>query len=100
MPDITIHQSKYGEDPCNFHIAKVGDELQVELIYPPHTPCKEGKGKCKYVCVNQESARATDGVRLWYDYNRDGWVIVSRPPHSNGPMMTRSWIPNGARWPS
>ena len=75
MPDITIHQSKYGDDPCNFHIAKVGDELQVELIYPPHTSRKDDSGKCKYVCVNQESARATDGVRLWYDYNRDGWVI-------------------------
>ena len=53
----------------------MGEELQVELIYPPHASRKEGNGKCKYVCVNQESARATDGVRLWYDYNRDGWVI-------------------------
>src|ERR1700730_6101953 len=75
MSDITIHQSKYGDDPCNFHIAKLVDELQVELIYPPHTSRKDGGGKCKYVFVNQESARATDGVRLWYDYNRDGWVI-------------------------
>ena len=59
-----------------------------QLEYPDHG-CKRGAvcrarqardqsaggGKCKYVYVNQESARATDGVRLWYDYNRDGWVI-------------------------
>ena len=76
MPDIQIHESKYGEDPCNFHIAKVGDELQVELIYPPHTSRKDGGGKCKYVCVNQESARAT------------------------GPTTTRCWITTGARSPS
>jgi hypothetical protein len=76
MEHAKIHESQYWDSPLNFHVAKRGDELHVELTYPP----REGDppnpaGPCRYVVVDQESVRASDGVRLHYDYQRDGLVI-------------------------
>jgi len=65
-----ILESKYGNDPHNFHVTKNGNTLEIELTYPNIT--KEG---CTHVYVNQESVRASDGVRLHYDFARDGFVV-------------------------
>lgn len=46
-----------------------GDEVHVDLWYPILD------GHPKYVVVNQVSVRASDGVRLSYDYTRDGFVV-------------------------
>lgn len=66
----TIHESEYGDGPGNFHVAVRGDQLHVDLTYPRFTV-----GGCRHVLVNQESVRASDGVLLSYDYDRDGWSI-------------------------
>lgn len=66
-----IHESKYGDHPDNFHVDKRGDTLAVTLTYPNlGVP-----SQCRYVHVDQESVRASDGVRLSYDYQRDGWIV-------------------------
>lgn len=70
-----IHESEYGGGPNNFHVTKNRDTLDVELTYPPRTDSENTKNQCRYVLVDQESVRASDGIRLHYDYERDGWVI-------------------------
>ncbi|MEL6061893.1 MULTISPECIES: hypothetical protein [unclassified Methylobacterium] len=67
---MKIHESRYGGGPGNFHIVTRGDTLHVDLTYPNIT--KEG---CRHIHVNQESVRASDGILLSYDYDRDGWSI-------------------------
>lgn len=67
-----IHESDYRAD--NFHIRRDRDTLDVTLTYPPWG---EGgvEGKVKYVAIDQEAVRASDGIRVCYDYERDGWSI-------------------------
>jgi hypothetical protein len=77
---VKLHESQYGEGPQNFHIAKHGDELHAVLTYPPWTDADNTKGQCRYVYVNQEAVRASDGVRLHYDYERDGFVVEQPKP--------------------
>lgn len=72
---MEIHKSTYGDKPFNFHIAKHKDELHVELTYPPKDDAENAHGQCRYVVVDQESVRASDGIRLHYDYRRDGFVV-------------------------
>lgn len=72
---MKIYESEYGDSPNNFHITKRGDTLSVELTYPPYENDLNPLGKCRHVFVDQESVRATDGIRLHYDYARDGWVV-------------------------
>ena len=58
-------------DNNNFEVERIDDEVHVTLNYPNNaTP-----DQCRYVCVNQASIRASDGVRLHYDYDRDGFVV-------------------------
>jgi hypothetical protein len=76
-----IHESEYGDSPLNFHVDKRGDELHVDLTYPPWTDADNKNGQCRYVCVDQEAVRASDGVRLHYDYQRDGFVVEQPRPH-------------------
>lgn len=45
------------------------DTIRVELAYP------RVEGAAKYVEVDLIDVRAADGVRLSYDFERDGWVI-------------------------
>lgn len=75
-----IHESEYGDGPCNFHVAKRGDVLEVDLTYPPWTDADNQHGQCRYVSVDQEAMRASDGVRLHYDYERDGFVVEQPKP--------------------
>ena len=78
----TFNPDPYGAD--NFEIvrynvspepaSKLTDELVVTLTYPPIV-VDHADGKVRYVRVNQESVRASDGLRVHYDFYRDGWVI-------------------------
>lgn len=67
----TIRESEYGDSPRNYYLAHRGDTLRVELTYPNIGPPE----RARFVYLNQESTRASDGVRLHYDYARDGWVV-------------------------
>ncbi len=75
-----IHESEYGESPLNFHVWKHGDELHVELTYPPWADIDNKHDQCRYICVNQEAVRASDGIRLHYNYKRDGFVVEQPKP--------------------
>jgi hypothetical protein len=70
-----IRESEYGSSSNNFHINKTGDTLIVELTYPPWSDPDNTNNQVRYIQVNQESVRASDGIRMFYDYDRDGWVI-------------------------
>jgi hypothetical protein len=76
-----IHESEYGESPLNFHVDKRGAEVHVTLTYPPWTDADNKNDQCRYVCVDQEAVRASDGVRLYYDYQRDGFVVEQPRPY-------------------
>lgn len=70
-----IHESEYGQGPMNFHVAKSDDTLDVTLTYPPWTDADNKNNQCRHIHVNQEAVRASDGIRLHYDYERDGFVV-------------------------
>lgn len=66
-----IRESEYGSSVNNVHIYRNTDTISVEITYPQISP----EGSVQHVFVNQESVRASDGIRMHYDYDRDGWVI-------------------------
>lgn len=87
-----LFESEYGYSANNFHIERFnGDELHVTLTYPNTTE----KG-CRHVVFDQESVRASDGIRMHYDYERDGYVIEQMShfecEHAEGdPACTPDW---------
>lgn len=68
---VLKHESDYREN--NAHIRRFSDTLSVTLTYPPRNDSEPEK--LRFIEVDQESVRATDGIRLHYDYERDGWVV-------------------------
>jgi len=71
LPPRTLFTGKYGAD--NADVVRHGDTLSVTLTYPPMG--QDDEGKMRYVEVDQESVRASDSIRVHYDYERDGWSI-------------------------
>ncbi len=69
-----IYESKYGGTEDNYNVTRNGNRLDVELTYPPYTD-EANHGQVRYILIDQESVRASDGIRLHYDYVRDGWAI-------------------------
>lgn len=72
---MKIHESEYGQSENNFHVTKDENTLSVALTYPPRSDEENENNQCRYIFINQESVRASDGIRLSYDYDRDGWVV-------------------------
>lgn len=66
-----IRESEYGGSPNNVHIARRGDTLSVAMTYPSIS-----ENGVKFIEIDQESVRASDGIRLTFDYDRDGWSIM------------------------
>lgn len=50
------------------------DEVKIDLMYPPYENDKENTN-AKYIEINLSAVRATDGVRIHFNYERGGWVI-------------------------
>jgi hypothetical protein len=73
-------ESPYGDDPHNFHVAREDDQLHVTLTYPPRTNADNKNNQLRYVVIDQESVRASDGIRVWYCFDRDGYVIEQNDP--------------------
>lgn len=67
MPVETLFDGQYSPDK-NIRVQVRNAEVEATLTYPD-------LGRLKYVLINQESVRASDGLRLHYDYTRDGFVI-------------------------
>lgn len=98
--NMIIHKSEYGDSPNNFHVMKEGNELRVQLTYPPYTDTENEHGKCRHVYIDQESVRASDGVRLHYDFERDGFVAEQPKPRmvalgKNSYDTVNDWIEVG-----
>lgn len=93
-------ESPYGDTPDNFHVSRMDAALHVELTYPPYTDADNTKGQLRYIIVDQESVRASDGVRLHYDYDRDGFVVEQnksrlRRVSDNSYESVDDWIETG-----
>jgi len=57
------------------YAVKRNDEIvAVELLYPP-VDGEPANGHPRYVTVDMERTHSTDGLRIWYSVNRNGWVI-------------------------
>ena len=52
----------------NVDVWSGGDTLFVELSYPRYS-------KINKIEINLSDVRAADGVRVSYDYDRDGWIV-------------------------
>lgn len=51
------------------YCAVVGDSIRVELMYP------RSEGLPRFIHVGLCDVRAADGLRLSYDFDRDGWKV-------------------------
>lgn len=60
--------------PEGFEVKRRGRTLAVTLLYPPRDDAEQPE-KPRFVEFDQESVRASDGIRIHYDYERDGYVI-------------------------
>ena len=75
---MKIIASEYGDSPNNFHIDRVEpklDTLSVVLTYPPWTEAENKTGQVRYVTFDQEATRASGGIRVSFDYARNGYKI-------------------------
>lgn len=66
---MDFNKDPYGKEN-NFHAHTIRDELHIELTYPDLPG-----NKIQYLVFDQESVRASDGIRISYDYDRDGYKI-------------------------
>lgn len=49
--------------------AKRGDTLSVEFWYP------RNEDSAKFVELGLSDVRAADNIRIFYDFERDGWIV-------------------------
>ncbi len=81
-----IHESDY--DKKNYHITRFDETLIVDLTYPNI----EGD-RVRFVEFDQESVRASGGIRAHFDYDRDGYVISQR-----GHIDRDGWVEEVETW--
>ena len=55
-------------------VAVAGDTAHVDFWYP------RLDGRPKHLQIGLMDVRSTDGIRISYDFNRDGWVIEQSDP--------------------
>ena len=79
-----VHKSDYCSN--NFHVTRRGDTLAVELTYPPRND--EVIDRVTYVEVDQESVRASGGIRIHFDYERNGFVVEQAMNWAGVPQNT------------
>lgn len=70
---MIIHTSDYNLN--NFHIIRYGNVLDVTVTYPPESCLEFDTRKVTYVMIDQEAVRASGGIRVHFDYARNGFVI-------------------------
>lgn len=56
-------------------VAVHGDTASLDIYYP------RIEGNPKYLEVGLSDVRASDGIRIHYDFDRDGFVISQPKPH-------------------
>lgn len=74
--------------------------MEVELWYP-RTPTDKGN-KVEEIEIALMDVRASDGIRVGYDFDRDGWVI-KQPTEEGGDheetAFVKSWQRHSPRQP-
>lgn len=58
---------EYGLEGEKLRIQRRDNMISIELVYPERP--------APMIHLDQESVRASDGIRMQFDYARDGWVI-------------------------
>ena len=71
-------------DPGGFEFEKCRDGGYVNFWYPPMT------GEPSYLYIGLMHVRASDGIRIRYDFKRDGWAIEQ--PGSMGPWASEEAV--------
>lgn len=56
-------------------VAVFGDVAHIDLWYP------RVEGKVRFIHVGLMDVRASDGIRIHYDFERDGFVVEQPKPH-------------------
>ncbi len=69
-----IHKTDWSEND-NFEIWRDKNQLGIELIYPSRENDDGKPDRIKYIEVGLCDVRASDGIRIHYDFVRDGWVV-------------------------
>ena len=101
---VTMHGDCYGPDnPLNVRIVKSDDTVSVDLVYPPRTEADNAARRCRYVEIGLECVRASDGFRVHYDFERDGWCVeqqskfswTAEEDHASGGNPDRGWKETG-----
>lgn len=63
--DERISMDRYD---LGFTLDERGDTMAFDFAYPR-------QNKIKFLEVGLSDVRASDGIRIWYDFERDGYVI-------------------------
>lgn len=64
----------------NFQVERTDeDAVRITLTDPPQETAP-ANGKVRHVEINQDSDRDSDGIRVHYDFNRDGFVVEQPRP--------------------
>lgn len=62
-------------DEEDLAVTRDGEDVWVILRYPPWSYSGRDGKRAHRVVFDQESIRASDGIRISFDYRRDGYVI-------------------------
>ncbi len=74
----TGDESEYGDDGTGLRVERGGNTVHVTLVYP-----QAHDNPIKYVDFDQESVRASGGIRLSFDYDRNVFVVEQQRWHPN-----------------
>ena len=80
-----VHRSDYAEN--NFHVLRLGDAVEVTVTYPPESCGVTDPKRVTYVIVDQEAVRASGGIRVHFDYRRNGFVIEQQTNWRGSPVL-------------
>lgn len=80
-----LHNSDYLTN--NFHILRRGNTLEVDVTYPPESCGVVDDEKVTYVIIDQEAVRASGGIRIHFDYKRNGFVIEQQTNWCGSPIV-------------
>lgn len=60
---------------ADVRVARRGNTLDVDLQYPPASRGVIEPSRISFVTFDQTSVRASGGIRISFDYKRDGYAI-------------------------
>lgn len=81
--DWRPNEAPGGDEETGVHLDVTGDVASIELRYPPRG---EPNGRVSTVQIELEDVRSAWPMRVRYDFERDGWVVL-RPRFTAHPDL-------------